>query len=451
MAETDPNAAADRILVVEDDEELRAFLVEVLEEAGHVARGYGSADAALRDLRADAPADLVITDLILPGMRGQELLGEVRAHRPEVNVVIITAFGAIDSAIELVKAGAFDYLPKPFGTDELLLTVDRALEESRIRREGVRAEREGPVRPAGFVGTSPPMRDLFRLIARAGASRHTVLITGESGSGKELVAHALHAASGRAPFLALNCAAIPENLLESELFGHLKGSFSGADRDRKGLVEAAGGGTLFLDEVGELPLPLQPKLLRTIETREVRQVGGTAARPVDVRFIAATNRDLEEEVREGRFREDLFWRLNVLPVHVPALRERPTDIPLLVGHILGERGVSPAAMALLTAYPWPGNVRELSNTLERAATMAVTDEIRPEDLPPRIRDHGRIAAAVTDASRRQLSLKDLERAYILEILRQTGGNKSRTAELLGLDRKTLYRKLDEYRRERGET
>ncbi|MEX0893620.1 MAG: sigma-54 dependent transcriptional regulator [Gemmatimonadota bacterium] len=446
MDETAPGTT-DHIVVVEDDQELRAFLVEVLEEAGHAARGYGSADAALRDLRADGPADLIITDLILPGMRGQELLSEVRAQRPELSVVVITAFGSIDSAIEMVKAGAFDYLPKPFGTDELLLTVERALEESRLRREGVRADRELPNRPAGFVGASPVLRELFRVIARAGASRHTALITGESGSGKELVARALHAASGRSPFIALNCAAIPENLLEAELFGHVKGAFSGADRDRKGLVEAAHGGTLFLDEVGELPLVLQPKLLRTIETREVRQVGATAARAVDVRYLAATNRDLEEEVREGRFREDLFWRLNVLPLRVPALRERPADIPLLVEHILGDRPVTAEAMALLTSYPWPGNVRELSNTLERATTMAVADEIRPEDLPVTIREHGRIAAAVADASRRHLPLRDLERAYILEVLRQTGGNKSRTAELLGMDRKTLYRKLEEYRRE----
>ena len=454
MLERSPSADAaprqDHVVVVEDDQELRAFLVEVLQEAGHAARGFGSADAALRDLRAGSLVDLVVTDLILPGMRGHELLREVRSARAEVPVVVITAFGAIDSAIELVKAGAYDYLPKPFGTDELLLTVDRALEESRVRREGARLVRQSTPPPEGFVGASPAMQELYRVIGRVGTSGHTALVTGESGTGKELVARALHAASNRNPFLALNCAAIPENLLESELFGHVKGAFSGADRDRKGLVEAAHGGTLFLDEVGELPAALQPKLLRAIENREVRPVGGTAARSVDVRFVAATNRDLEEDVREGRFREDLFWRLNVLQIHVPALRERASDIPLLVEHFVGAGRVNAAATTLLTAYPWPGNVRELRNTLERADTLRSGDEVRPEDLPQRVREHGRIAAAVADATRRHLPLRDLERAYILEVLRQTGGNKSRAAELLGLDRKTLYRKLDEYRREAGE-
>jgi DNA-binding NtrC family response regulator len=446
----------ERIMVVEDDRALRAFLTELLEDSGYEALGFGAADQALRELDRSA-VDLVITDLVMPGMRGQELLREIRARHAELNVVVITAFGSIDSAIELVKSGAFDYLTKPFGTDELLLTVERALGESRIRRESARLAREAPAPPPGFVGASRPMQELYRLLRRAAASRHPVLITGESGTGKELVARAIHEASGRGNFVALNCAAIPENLLESELFGHEKGAFTGAGREKPGLFEAAHRGTLFLDEIAELPPPLQPKLLRALEEGEVRRVGATRATRVDVRLLAATNRDLEDEIRAGRFRDDLFWRLAVLHLHVPPLRERAADISLLAGHFLADADEDPAdagprrldaeAAALLAAYPWPGNVRELRNAVERAATLAPGAEIRADDLPPRIRDAGRLAARVADASQRQLPLRELERAYILEVLRQTGGNKSRTAEILGLDRKTLYRKLDEYRLE----
>jgi DNA-binding NtrC family response regulator len=436
----------ERILLAEDDRELREFLTELLVDAGYDVAAYPSADATLRAITPEAAADLVVTDLIMPGnKRGHDLLREVRATRPELNVIVITAFGSIDSAIELVKEGAFDYLTKPFGTEEFLHTVERALEESRVQRESALLARTAPASPPGFVGASRLMQDVFRLIERAARSPHTVLIMGESGTGKELVAQALHAASGRASFIAANCAAFPEHLLESELFGHERGAFTGADQARPGLFEAAHRGTLFLDEIAELPAPLQPKLLRALEQGEIRRVGAAQSRTVDVRLIAATNRDLEVEVRENRFREDLFWRLNVLPIHVAPLRERTADIPLLARHFLGTRSISQEAMSLLVAYPWPGNVRELRNAIERAITLNPADRILPADLPPRIQKAGRAAAMVADASRRQATLRDLEREYIIEILRQVGGNKSRAAEILGLDRKTLYRKLEEYR------
>ncbi len=438
---------SDRILLAEDDRELREFLVEVLVDAGFEVSAAPSADLAIRALASDDRIDLVVTDLIMPGRRGQELLAEVRQRRPETPVIVITAFGSIDSAIDLVKQGAHDYLTKPFGTDEFLHAVGRALAETRVGRESAQQARLAGAPPPGFVGASPAMLDVFRLIGRAARSPHTVLVTGESGTGKELVARALHAASGRNAFVAANCAAIPESLLDSELFGHEKGAFTGADRDRPGLFEAAHGGTLFLDEIGELPATLQPKLLRAIELGEIRRVGAAHAKRVDVRVVCATNRDLERAVEVGEFREDLYWRLNVLHIHVPPLRERPTDVPPLVKHFVGGRPVSAEAMTLLAAYPWPGNVRELRNAIERATTLSPAGEIRPSDLPPRIREAGRSAALVADASRRQATLRDLEREYVLEILRQVGGNKSRAAEILGLDRRTLYRKLEEY----GET
>jgi DNA-binding NtrC family response regulator len=332
--------------------------------------------------------------------------------------------------------------------------VERGLQESRSRREAAALARAAHEAPPGIIGASQAMRDLFQVLRRVAPSRHPVLVTGESGTGKELVARELHRVSGRGSFVAVNCAAFPENLLESELFGAEKGAFTGADRERAGLFEAADGGTLFLDEIGELPLALQPKLLRALESGEFRRVGSTRTRTADIRLIAATHRDLDDEVREGRFREDLFWRLNVFHVHLPPLRGRPADIPLLAEHLARSAGgpgaaaprISPEAMALLVAYPWPGNVRELRNAIERAAALATQETIRPEDLPPRISEAGRTAVLVNRASSQMAPLRDLEKAYIQEILRQTGGNKSRAAEILGLDRKTLYRKLEEYDR-----
>jgi DNA-binding NtrC family response regulator len=316
------------------------------------------------------------------------------------------------------------------------------MEESRLRREVSRLVRGEGALP-GLVGASRAMRDVTALVARVASSPLPVLVTGESGTGKELVARAIHQASGRGPFVAVNCAALPDDLLESELFGHERGAFSGAVKEKVGLFEAADRGTLFLDEIGDLPLPLQPKLLRALESGEIRRVGATESRLVDTRVVAATNRDLEEEGRTGRFRDDLFWRLNVLSVRMPALRERPADIALLVEHFAGGCKVSAEAMARLTTHPWPGNVRELRNVLERALTLRSGEGIEVEDLPTGM---GRVEPTdlMPNDEREPPPLRDVERSYILKVLERTGGNKSRAAEILGLDRKTLYRKLEEF-------
>lgn len=451
--------ADESILLVEDDRELRALLLEVLEVAGYDVRAAASGAEALAALAHAAP-DLVITDLMMPGVSGKEVLKETRRAHPGVNVIVITAFGSIESAIELVKEGAFDYLTKPFSNDELLLAAQRALEERGARR--ALGQQAGAPRPvAGFLGTSGPTRALLEMVAKVARSPLPVLITGETGTGKELVARGIHALSARDPFLAVNCAALPDHLLESELFGHEKGAFTGADRAKPGLFEAAHGGTLFLDEVAELPAPLQPKLLRALEDGEIRRVGSTRPTRVDVRLLAATNRDLDEEIAAGRFRQDLFWRLNGLALHIPPLRERPADVAVLVEHFLerfaasagrkSPQRFSPEAVALLASYPWPGNVRELRSAVERAATLAESDVLPVESLPERVRHGGLLRTTVAEAAVRQLSMAEVERAYILEILRVTGGNRSRAAEILGLDRKTLYRKLQEYASEADAT
>jgi DNA-binding NtrC family response regulator len=439
---------ADTVLLAEDDREVRELLTETLEAAGYEVAAYPSAGRAVAGLGSSS---LVITDLVMPGMSGRDFLDEVRARRPELNVIVITAFGTIDSAIDLVKAGAYDYLTKPFGSDELLLAVERALEESRLRREA--ADRSRVHRPLdGFVGASRPMYELYGLIRKVASSALPALITGETGTGKELVARALHALSNRNPFVAVNCSAIPDALMESELFGHERGAFTGADRDKAGLFESADGGTLFLDEVAELPLTLQPKLLRVLEQGEVRRLGSRKTCRVDVRIVSATNRDLEGAVGAGAFREDLFWRLNAISLRVPPLRDRPADVHLLVEHFLRNQtrdghspaAIAPAAMGLLTVYPWPGNVRELRHVIESATTLAAGPRIEVSDLPARIRDPRASSALLAGASEKTVSLRELERLYIHEVLRQTDGNRSRAAEILGLDRKTLYRKLQDY-------
>jgi two-component system, NtrC family, response regulator HydG len=445
---------ADQVLVAEDDDDLRLLLTEILEGAGHAVCAARSGTEALQMIE-DPSVSVVVSDLVMPGASGRQVVRSTRRLRADVNVVVITAFGSIDSAIELVREGAFDYLTKPFSNEELLIAVQRALDESSARREGSATARALRL-PPGLICVSGSMRALLETVAKAGPSPLPILVTGETGAGKELIARALHEASRRGPFVAVNCAALPENLLESELFGHERGAFTGADKARPGLFETAHQGTLLLDEVGELPLALQPKLLRALEGGEIRRLGSTAPRKVDVRVIAATNRDLEEEVAAARFREDLFWRLNGLSLHVPPLRERPADIPVLIEHFLSayvrmrgaDSGARPRfdreALSLLTAYAWPGNVRELRVTVERCATLGGSELLDASTLPERVRDGGAIRATIAEASARRVSLADLERAYILEIVRSTGGNKSRAAEILGLDRKTLYRKLQEY-------
>jgi DNA-binding NtrC family response regulator len=333
--------------------------------------------------------------------------------------------------------------------------LEEALESSKAQREQARIRREKPDTPPRLIGASRPMQELFDQIALAAGCSSTVLIYGESGTGKELVARAIHEMSDRdGTFVPVNCSAIPAELIESELFGHLGGAFTGAKQSRAGLIESADGGTLFLDEIGELPLPVQPKLLRSLQEGAIRRVGANAEKSVDLRVIAATNRDLEQDVRDGRFREDLYWRLNVIRLVVPPLRERLFDIPLLVEYFVNKAidsaerpplEVSSETLAILTAYSWPGNVRELENAIERAVAFVQGAVLKPDDLPQRVRCSGLTSALIARSRERNLTLRELEREYILEMLRRSGGNKSRTAELLGLDRKTLYRRLGEYR------
>jgi two-component system, NtrC family, response regulator AtoC len=440
------------ILVVDDDGPMRRTLRGLLESRSFAVLDRASAEDALEALQSE-PVDLVITDLRMPGMKGEALLREIRATFPQLPVIAITAFGSVDAALELTRSGAADYLEKPFRTQRVLESIDRALEQSAPAREHARA-RSGT---AGYlhemVGASPSMLELFGRIARVGRSPAPVLITGETGTGKELVARAVHEASGRTPFLAVNCGAIPQHILESELFGHAKGSFTGATSDKRGLFEAASGGTLFLDEIGELPLSLQPKLLRAIESGEIRRVGEVESRRVDLRIVAATHRDLAAAVEEQQFREDLFWRLRVLHLEIPPLRERASDIPLLVDVFLERLGaragregirVTRDALDALVRYAWPGNIRQLRNTLEAALTFGRGDEIGLDDVPAEIRRAGVNRGIVVGAADRELTLAELEKEYIFEMLRRTNGNKSRASDLLGIPRRTLYRRLEQY-------
>jgi DNA-binding NtrC family response regulator len=448
----------ERVLIAEDDADMRDLLQEELENEGYETIVAVDGDAALQHFKRERePIDLVITDVRMPGVRGDALLHTLRDERAEVPIIVITGFGSVEQAVQMVKAGAFQYLTKPFETGELLTLVATALEQSAPQREQARLRRELPGARTHIIGASRPMRALLEMIARAARSTSTVLITGESGTGKELVARAIHELSERrGAFVPVNCAAIPADLIEAELFGHTGQAFTGARQPRAGLFEAADHGTLFLDEIGELPLSVQPKLLRALQEGAIRRVGQDREREVKVRTLAATNRDLEDEVRAGRFREDLYWRLNVIHLSVPPLRERRFDIPLLVEHFIAQAAettgrqpldVAPETLAILTGYSWPGNVRELENAVERASALAEGARLLPNDLPERVRSTGATAALIARSRERRLTLRELEREYILEILQETGGNKQRAAETLGVDRKTLYRKLDEYRAE----
>ena len=443
------------ILIVDDDPEMRSLISDLLNDRGHQVTTTHSGKEALT-LLSKQTFEVILTDLRMPEMDGIDLLREVKQIPAMPNVVLMTAFGTVETAIEAMKQGAYDYLTKPVKSDELVRVVERAVREATLRQEVSRLRREVSQEYSfhKIIGKSKAMRSLFDLIRRVSDSSTNLLITGESGTGKELAAKAIHYNSPRrdAAFVPVNCAAIPEALLESELFGHVRGAFTDAKSDKRGLFEEANGGTLFLDEISELPLILQAKLLRAIQEREIRRVGATRSTTVDLRIIAATNFKLLEEVQAKRFREDLYYRLNVIEIEIPPLRERKEDILLLVESFLAKYSkpnkkdvntITPSALVLLVDYAWPGNVRELENVIERAVTLCQGDSVVAEDLPPLIQDVGGNRKAIEDAVERVLSLEEVEKAYLLRILEKTGGNKYQAAQLLGIDRKTLYRKLGE--------
>jgi two-component system response regulator HydG len=443
-----------KILAVDDDPEMCHLLSDALEKKGLSVLAVGESLEASKVLRREE-FDVIITDLKMKGLEGLDLLEESKRFAPLTPVIIITAFGTIESAIQAIKMGAYDYITKPFQIDELVLTVMKALENRFLKKEVVRLKKEVESRYHfhQLIGKSPLMQEIYDLIERIRESSSNVLITGESGTGKELVAKSIHYSGLRkeGPFVAVNCAAIPETLLESELFGYKKGAFTDAKSDKKGLVFEAHKGTLFLDEITEMPLVLEAKLLRMIEEREVRPLGDTNSHSIDVRTIASSNRDIGSLIREGKFREDLYYRLKVIDIELPPLRERKEDIPLLIQHFIAKfsdemkkklSGVSEDALKLLVEYPWPGNVRELENVIQRAITLTRHETILPDDLPSSMLHE--IREKVLDRGfRAKYSLDQLEKEYIRKILIEVGGNKSKAAEILGLDRKTLYRKLEE--------
>jgi DNA-binding NtrC family response regulator len=452
--------ARTQVLVVEDDAAMRELLHEALTDEGYAVQLARGGREGIAKVRAAAPGgiDLVVTDVKMPDLDGLDMLREIRAVDSPPHVIVITAFGSIETAIKAVKLGAHDYITKPFEIDALVLAVGKALDERGLRREVARLRREveRPYRFDNIIGRSPSMQSVFGLVRRVATSAANVLITGESGTGKELVARAIHYNSPRAgrPFVAVNCAAIPDALLESELFGYKRGAFTDARTDHPGMFVEAEGGTLFLDEVADLSPPLQAKLLRVLQEREIRPLGATRPEKVDVRVLSATNRDLEQRMRQGVFREDLFYRLNVIQIGLPPLRDRSEDMLLLAQHFLSQAaarsarnlsGISQSALKCMLAYPWPGNVRELENVIERAVALAEGHELTTEDLPPHLRER-RSADLLAGAVSRGLTLDEVEREYILRVLDAEGGNKTRAAARLGLDRKTLYRKLEEYGR-----
>jgi two-component system response regulator AtoC len=446
---------AETIWVIDDDAASRELLARVLGARGWSIVTLADGREALEKLASDGAPDLVVSDIRMAEVGGLEVTEAFRRDAPDTPVILVTAFGNVDGAVEAIRRGAFDYVSKPYDVDAVVLTASRALDQRRLSSENhaLRRQLRDKYRLENAVGRSEAMLQVFKTAARVAASDATVLILGESGTGKELVAHAIHAASPRAqgPFVPVDCGAIAEGVLESELFGHVRGAFTGAQNARRGLFEEAGGGTLFLDELGDVGPGLQARLLRALQEGTIRRVGANEAVPVDVRVVAATNKDLEAAVRAGRFREDLFYRLNVVTLRIPPLRERREDVPLLAEHFAAKHGrgegaaVSAAARELLQAYDWPGNVRELENVIARALALNPSGVVVPADLPDRLRG----TAAAEPARGLPLppgvrpTLDELSRRYTALVLSECGGNKTRAAEQLGIDRKTLYRILGE--------
>jgi DNA-binding NtrC family response regulator len=443
-----------RILVVDDDEVTCKLLEEVLSKEGYrVEKALNGREAIEKGTQKSY--EVILTDIKMAGVDGMEVLRTYRQKSPDSIVIMMTAFGSIETAIGAIKEGAYDYVSKPFKLDEIKLTIRRALEQKRLIEENLLYRREliTQYKIENIVGRTPAMLQVYKTIARVADSRSTVLITGESGTGKELVARAIHFNSPRAgkPFVAVDCGSLAETLLESELFGHIRGAFTGAVASKKGLFEEADGGTCFLDEVGDISLAMQAKLLRVLQEHEIKRVGGNEPLKIDVRIVAATNKNLEGLVEEKKFREDLFYRLNVVSLNLPPLRERAEDIQLLADHFLRKFAeenkkaisqISPEAMDLLLAYGWPGNVRELENVIERSVTLSHHSVILPEDLPRRIRAEKKQDLAQALPS--HLPLAELEKIYIQKILEETGGNKKKAADILGIDRRTLYRMAARY-------
>jgi two-component system response regulator AtoC len=448
-----------RVLVVDDEENIRLVLRTLLKKHGYDVEVADGGEAALAALEAFDP-DVILTDVRMPRMGGLDLLGALKGKQHPATVIVMSAYGNVDLAIEAMKAGAYDYVSKPFKPDEIVLALRKAEERETLRREN-RALKEQIQKDNQFesiLAKSAEMVAIFKTVSKIADYKTTVLITGESGTGKELVARAIHTRSSRkaAPFVAINCGAIPENLLESELFGHKKGAFTDANADRRGLFEEATGGTLFLDEIGELPLSLQVKLLRVLQEEHIRRLGDTKDVKVDVRIIAATHRDLTADVKAGRFREDLFYRIHVLSIHIPPLRNRREDVSLLIDHFVTRnnarlgtsiRGVSTESRKLLLEYSWPGNVRELENTIERAMVLAEGDVLQLADLPERIRDA--LDPVQVHLASGELSVKKttaaIEQILIRRALQKTKGNRTRAADLLEISHRALLYKIKDYK------
>ena len=443
------------VFVIDDEREMVALIALGLKKRGFTVVPFGAGADALAAIPG-RDVDVIVTDLNMKGMTGLELCQRVAADRPDIPVLMLTAFGSFETAVGAIRAGAYDFITKPVEIEALAIAIRRAAEHRALRGE-VRRLREVVANTRGrgeLLGASPAMQQVFQLIDQVSATDATVLITGESGTGKEVVAREIHNRSRRAagPFVAVNCAAVPEALLESELFGHAKGAFTDAKQSRAGLFQQAGGGTLFLDEIGEMALVLQPKLLRALQERRVRSVGAEAEVAIDVRLVAATNRDLEEMVEDKRFREDLYYRINVIHVPLPPLRARGGDVLLLAHHLLRHYaavfdkkvvGISTAAAERLLTYDWPGNVRELSNCLERAVALANFEEIQVDDLPDKIRAAATRRHPTLSGTEipELLTLEEIERRHVIRVLEACEGNRTDAAKVLGLDRKTLYRKL----------
>ena len=444
------------IVVIDDDREMRSMVEDHLKSEGYQVKSFGHPDEALSQLLGgELTPRVVVTDLQMPEMSGIEVVKRVKAKYSELPIIVMTAFGSIESAVDAMRKGAFDYITKPFKLSELGFTVERAVMMSKLAAENkiLRAEVKKTYAKGSLLGKSKPMKELFELLERVAPAQSNILITGESGTGKEMVARTIHNMSPRAQanFVAVNCTAIPETLLESELFGHAKGSFTGADKRKKGLFEEAEGGTLFLDEIGDMELSLQAKLLRVLQERKIRPVGETKDQDINVRVVAATHKDLKKAIRDGLFREDLFYRLNVIPIHIAPLRHRKEDIPLLAQSFLEKyaamnhspvRGFSPATLHLLMENPWPGNVRELENMTERLVVMARHSQIEESDLPTA--DGGTPEDFYGKMTQDLPNIECLERRYIQFVLAKVGGRKDRASQILGINRRTLYRKEQEY-------